>query len=1044
MTSLGTVKPFDKTLTLWARRKVLPADQFAALGDEQKAKAGRLAGIYHTSFTQAIYDSLGKAISEGQTVRDWAPQAQQILDGFGAAKGERIYSGDTWSPWYADLVFRTATQAAYAGGRYAEMFSPEWMTAAPYWLYDATNDGRTRPEHRALDGLVFRKDDARARHFLPPAGFNCFPGDTRVKGAFRAGARAMYSGPVVTLETERHRLTLTVNHPVLTPRGWVPAGQLHEGDEIVCDPSGAEGRAATNLLEAASLVPRPERDAILTVGVHLEERPALASELFATLHGLGRVRVSKVNPEDFHGDARLFEGDVDTVDAKGHLPRHGEPPARQLVGELDLVAADAGHAFLTRAGVALHFLAGLLSTRRGFPGLRALPLGSAAIATAPFGQLGLAPSPHGYAGLRERALKEPAATSRAIGEALHALAGHVRGLENRRDHSGPNGSVAAAPRLDSPTARLRRVEVSDFRGYVYDFETPHGAMLAEGIVVSNCRCHAIELNEDDFEAGGYKLSKGQDIREALPPGWDADRVSSLVPASMRRAKPVAKTPRPAIEGTTGDGWPHDPNSLKLVKKLGGSTGAELVEDAAGNRFVRKRGANAGHVRDEFAADRMYEALGIRVPEGRLYDGPGGPVKLTRFIQGERLRDVVAAGGPRAAKVLERLQRDLAADALLGNWDVVGLDNVLVDAKDFPWRIDNGGSLRYRGAGVLKSGFSDYPIELWTLRDPKLNPDAGPMFKGTDPATVPARIRQIAARRSEILAAAPADLRAVLGARLDQLVSVADLMDEATADKWKIGYADELARHTIGIRAAGLSARMPRAMTQRFSGDMQPLDENGLAFDHLRTLASGDPSLVADLAKYIKSVGGNYAMVSAWAGSQAGSSWNPFPMAIKYLMAENRTVRLSAYFWQGGSAASEAQLKKSFAMSGEAAVRVTFAAQHAFTRELLGIMRVAGRTNASGTGISLFRTENLTSVVKRYGLSRGLLHRFARGAMESTSIYRAPTVHGSEAFRYDDVPLLRILALYFQERRPGSRSGLFLGDGENEFVAMLEGLQGLYL
>ncbi len=733
MTSLGTVtvKPFDKTLTLWARRKVLPADQFAALGDEQKAKAGRLAGIYHTSFTQAIYDSLGKAISEGQTVRDWAPQAQQILDGFGAAKGERIYSGDTWSPWYADLVFRTATQAAYAGGRYAEMFSPEWMTNAPYWLYDATNDGRTRPEHAALDGLVFRKDDARARHFLPPCGFGC-------------------------------------------------------------------------------------------------------------------------------------------------------------------------------------------------------------------------------------------------------------------------------------------------------------------------RCHAIELDEDDFKAGGYKLSKGQDIREALPPGWDADRVSSLVPASMRRAKPVAKTPRPAIEGTTGDGWPHDPDSLKLVKKLGGSTGAELVEDAAGNRFVRKRGANAAHVREEFAADRMYEALGVNVPEGRLYDGPGGPVKLTRFLTGERLRDVVAAGGPRAAKVLERLQRDLAADALLGNWDVVGLDNVLVDAKGVPWRIDNGGALRYRGAGVLKGAFGEYPIELWSLRDPKLNPDAGPMFKGTDPATIPARIRQIAAQRSALLAATPADLRAVLGARLDQLVSVADLMDEATADKWKIGYADELARHTIGIRKAGLSARMPREMTQRYPGDMQPLDENGLEFDHLRTPTGGTPSLVADLATYIKSVGGNYAMVSAWASAQAGSSWNPFPMAIKYLMAENRTVRLSAYFWKGGSAASEAQLKKSFTLSGEAAVRVTFAAQHAFTRELLGLMKVAGRTNASGTGISLFRTENLAAVVKKYGLSRGLLHRFPRGAMESTSIYRAPSVHGSEAFRYDDVPLLRILGLYFQERRPGSRSGLFLGDGENEFVALLEGLQGRYL
>lgn len=38
-------------------------------------------------------------------------------------------------------------------------------------------------------------------------------------------------------------------------------------------------------------------------------------------------------------------------------------------------------------------------------------------------------------------------------------------------------------------------------------------------------------------------------------------------------------------------FPTDLSNLKVVKKLGGSTGAELVEDAKGNQYVMKKGKN---------------------------------------------------------------------------------------------------------------------------------------------------------------------------------------------------------------------------------------------------------------------------------------------------------------------------------------------------------------------------------------------------------------------------------------------------------------------
>lgn len=167
------VPPLKDTLALWRRRKILNSKRFGKLADELKGQAGRLAGVWQTRFVEAVYGSLFDAMAGGLTLQEWIPKAQSLLDQYGADTGVRIFSGEEWSPWYSDLVFRNANAAATAGGRYAEMFSREWIRRAPFWLYDAINDSRTRPDHLALDGMVFRKDDAAARKYLPPIDHNC-------------------------------------------------------------------------------------------------------------------------------------------------------------------------------------------------------------------------------------------------------------------------------------------------------------------------------------------------------------------------------------------------------------------------------------------------------------------------------------------------------------------------------------------------------------------------------------------------------------------------------------------------------------------------------------------------------------------------------------------------------------------------------------------------------------------------------------------------------------------------------------------------------
>lgn len=163
----------DEILRIFGNRRILDTAAFEALADEYKAQAGRLVEVWNTRFVEAVYAELVTALRNGESVRDVVPRLQMHLDTYASQHGLTIFSGERWSPAYADVVFRTNTQAAYAGGLYSQTFTPAAVVRVPFWMFATIQDDRVRPQHAALDGLVFRKDDAAGRFYLPPIGFNC-------------------------------------------------------------------------------------------------------------------------------------------------------------------------------------------------------------------------------------------------------------------------------------------------------------------------------------------------------------------------------------------------------------------------------------------------------------------------------------------------------------------------------------------------------------------------------------------------------------------------------------------------------------------------------------------------------------------------------------------------------------------------------------------------------------------------------------------------------------------------------------------------------
>ena len=138
----------------------------------------------------------------------------------------------------------------------------------------------------------------------PPAHPRCLLPDTEVVsfGPLTAVAQAFYQGRCVEVVLgDGRKLSVTENHPILTPAGFIAAKRLRQGDDVICAFS-------------------PEQIA-QSIDPNDNYRPASIEKVFyAQLEASGMSSVSvPVAAEQFHGDGRCMDGDVQIVRANGQL-----------------------------------------------------------------------------------------------------------------------------------------------------------------------------------------------------------------------------------------------------------------------------------------------------------------------------------------------------------------------------------------------------------------------------------------------------------------------------------------------------------------------------------------------------------------------------------------------------------------------------------------------------------------------------------------------------------------------------------------------------
>ncbi|CRX37546.1 protein-tyrosine phosphatase family protein [Estrella lausannensis] len=275
---------------------------------------------------------------------------------------------------------------------------------------------------------------------------------------------------------------------------------------------------------------------------------------------------------------------------------------------------------------------------------------------------------------------------------------------------------------------------------------------------------------------------------ATPP--QVDKMTLPKPSDVATATPVAKEnilnpvhplPKPQLP-PEGALFPEMFKDIKLLNaSIGGSTGAKLVE-SGGKKYVQKEGGKEGHITAEYNANKAYKALGIKVPEVKLYNkvnsaAIGGehaadakPVMLASFVDNAVSLDkyLNSANPKQREEVLKKIRANFVADALLANWDVIGLamDNILVTQDGTPVRIDNGSAFEFRAQGGIKpGGFSDKATEIDSMRDAKISANGAAIFGGITNQEIVDQINDVQSKFNALLAATPAKYHDALTKRM---------------------------------------------------------------------------------------------------------------------------------------------------------------------------------------------------------------------------------------------------------------------------------------
>lgn len=492
---------------------------------------------------------------------------QLLKDNWG--KGERQFAKDIAGDYLlskerAMLIYRSEAHECHEAGAYANAFYNGGKFKV--WISNGKNacdrcsimNGQVRPIEQPFDdGNLYAHKHPRC--MLPDT--ECIP-----LGGLVAAYRSLYDGPIIELLLSSGlKISITPNHPILTPTGFIPAKLLYEGSDVLYCPN-LEG-----------IIPS-DKD---------HDKPISTVEnIFNSLLISGSMSPAKmpITSEDFHGDGEFIQGEIDVIRADGFLAYAGDAPGQKHIFANDLDPRNSGLLFLPAIGEA--------ALKVKFEGLspkcvmRRLCPHHSLLSTHPTGgeDIGSTSIPVGNSGHLQSEIYRSASATKLRGNCLDRHAGLVEANDLFLSYI----ESTIIPELDSishktvldetggalkhtsqvieglsrfiQTDKVLRIDIISYHGYVYDLESISSYLIGNGVYISNCGCTVYYLPSAPTKeqlAGFNKM--GRDDTKA-----DYSALDKYISVTVK-GKPEVSRKGEVMEIQLGDKKLQEKIAKKIVK-----------------------------------------------------------------------------------------------------------------------------------------------------------------------------------------------------------------------------------------------------------------------------------------------------------------------------------------------------------------------------------------------------------------------------------------------------------------------------------------------
>ena len=165
--------PHTEASAFIAEKPLLTRDVFAKLLPELRARAFTIAGVQNFDTLQAIRDRLADLPLGANWDDIKSDIVPQLLPSFVDPEedAETQAAQTEAAERRAELLIRTHGQLAYATTAYE--IADAQRDIFPMWMYQTLQDGRVRPSHAALDGIVLPCNDDFWKSHTPPWDWGC-------------------------------------------------------------------------------------------------------------------------------------------------------------------------------------------------------------------------------------------------------------------------------------------------------------------------------------------------------------------------------------------------------------------------------------------------------------------------------------------------------------------------------------------------------------------------------------------------------------------------------------------------------------------------------------------------------------------------------------------------------------------------------------------------------------------------------------------------------------------------------------------------------